>query len=64
MPRDYSPVERCRECGTVTAVLVYDQGIGEDGEPYKAIYRDRWEHGPRDCARMLELAREEWPTLF
>lgn len=64
MQRDYSPLERCRECGQVTAMLVHEQGLGDDGEPYAAIYRDTLAHTRSECERMVALAREEWPTLW
>lgn len=64
MSREHSPIDRCSECGSVTVALVYEQGIGDDGEPFRAIYRDVVPHTRKDCARMVALAREEWPTLW
>lgn len=56
--------ERCEKCGTVRRALVHEQGLGDDGEPFEAIYVDRVPHGQADCERMTRLAREEWPTLW
>lgn len=64
MQRDHSIIERCKECASVTVALVYEHGIGDDGEPYAAIYRDVVPHSRNDCERMQSLAREAWPTLF
>lgn len=64
MPRDHSPLDRCRECGHVTRILVhvYDE-VHEDGSPYHGIYAEPVEHTRKQCAEMVRLAREEWPTL-
>lgn len=64
MQRDHSPIQRCNECGTVTVMLVFEQGLDDNGEPYRAIYRDVVPHQKRHCDAMVALAREEWPTLF
>lgn len=62
--RDHSPLERCQECGAVTVVLVYEEGLDENGDRYKALWRETIEHTRKDCAAMVALAREEWPTLW
>lgn len=62
--RECSPIQRCKECGTATIVLVLDQGIGDDGEEYRAIYRDVVPHTRKDCTDMVALMRETWPTLW
>lgn len=62
--RDVSPITRCKECGMVTVCLVYDRGIGDDGEWYSAMFRDTIPHSRKDCAEMVKLMRESWPTLW
>jgi hypothetical protein len=62
--RDFSPIDRCRECGSVTRAIVHEQGRDEEGAPWQAIYSETIAHPRRDCERMVALAREEWPTLW
>lgn len=64
MRRDYSPLLRCTECDTVKVMLVYEEGLDDNGEPYKAIYRDVVPHARAQCEAMTALAREEWPRLW
>lgn len=64
MERDYSPLERCKECGSITVMLVFEQGLDDDGSDYRAIYRDVVPHPLSACERMQALAKEEWPRLF
>jgi hypothetical protein len=64
MQRDWSPILRCTECGQVEAMLVFERGLDEEGEPYRAIYRENIPHSKKDCQRMTDLARETWPKLF
>jgi hypothetical protein len=56
--------KRCDKCGVALRLLVCDSGLGEDGEPYQAVYVDRVPHDRQQCERMLTIAREEWPALF
>lgn len=62
--REISPLDRCKECGTATTVLVYDHGLDDNGEQYRAIYRDNVPHSRNECAYMVALIRETWPTLW
>jgi predicted nucleic acid-binding Zn ribbon protein len=62
--RDARPLDRCPECGATTRLLVHEQGIDEDGAGWQAIYAQVVEHTRKDCARMVALYRETWPTLF
>jgi hypothetical protein len=64
MTRDHSPLDRCRECGAVLRVLIFDHGLDDDGNEYKAIWAEVVPHPRPACAAMQALAREEWPTLW
>ena len=65
MNREVLDVRRCSRCHSVLTALLQDDGLTEGGEPYRAIYwGPRRSHSADDCSRMVELAREEWPTLW
>lgn len=64
MERDHSPLERCKDCGFVTAVLVYEQGLDDNGDYYRAMWRDVTAHPQSECLHFQALAREEWPSLW
>ncbi len=57
-------LQRCKQCGTATAVLVEDTYISLDGKVCHAMWRDDPEHTRNDCDRMVTLEREQWPTLW
>lgn len=56
-------VRRCTTCQSATRVLVVDDDLGDDGEPRRLEYVDQVPHDADDCARLLQLRREEWPPL-
>lgn len=64
MPRDHSPLDRCRDCGAVTRILVhtYDE-VDDNGEPFHALHAEVVDHSRAACKEMQRLAKEEWPVL-
>lgn len=65
MFREILDVRRCNRCQTVVQALVhdiYDEGTEEHVEA--VFWLPRRTHSGEDCERMLEIAKEEWPTLF
>lgn len=60
MPRmwtDILDVRRCDRCGTTIGVLA--EHHYDDGE--SSIAWQKIPHVLKQCTRMLELSREEWP---
>jgi hypothetical protein len=65
MLREILDVRRCTRCQAVLQAMVQDDMLDDNGEHFRAIYwLPRREHGAESCSRMIELAREEWPTLL
>jgi hypothetical protein len=64
MPRDHSPLDRCRECGAVTRILVHTwDEVDDNGDDFHGLHAEHVAHVRKQCAEMQRLAREEWPLL-
>jgi hypothetical protein len=64
MMRDYSPIERCKECGQVTRMLIFEIGLDENGDASRAIRGESVPHDRTACESMKALEKETWPTLW
>jgi hypothetical protein len=62
--RTHSPQKHCSVCGQVTVMLVFDESLDEDGEPFRAIFRDVIRHTAKECVEFQALCREQWPALW
>jgi hypothetical protein len=65
MEREIRDVRRCNRCQEVVQALVHDKYLDDTGEQVQAVFwLPRRKHSDDDCSRMLELGKEEWPTLW
>jgi hypothetical protein len=45
-------------------MLVYDEGIDDNGDAFRAAFRDQIPHSAKDCLDVQALQREQWPALW
>jgi len=62
--REHQPTAHCPRCGSVTATVVYEQGLDEQGNDYRAVWSEKVPHTTAHCEAFSSLERETWPTLW
>jgi hypothetical protein len=62
--REHEPTAHCPRCGSVTAVVIHDHGLSDNGDAYSAVWSEAVPHKQEHCEAFTRLERETWPTLW